>query len=119
MLFMAGIDEVALAAAAREAFHVMRRNLSAKRVELVTYRGDYSKVELPDLAVNQRAAEAAFDLIGLSLSRQDSGSDGGDTIINIVFPTACQPTTPIDVKPPAQAIEAMPPEPGDKLNTTL
>jgi hypothetical protein len=109
MLALAGIDEAEMAAASRQAFDVMKRNLVAKKTELVAFRGNYQEVNIPDLTTNQRAAEALLDVTGVSLSRQDSRDGPGDVHITIQFPAACQPTTAIDVTPPRE-IEAMPPE---------
>jgi hypothetical protein len=110
MLSLAGISEKDLADAVREAFTVMKKNLSTTKVELVSFQGAHSEIQVPDNTTNQRAAEALLDVTGVSLSRQNSGSDGGDVHIEIVFPMACRPSPAIDVTPPLQAIEAMPPE---------
>lgn len=98
MLSAAGIKPEELAQLARKAVDVLKRNLDAKKIEVVSFKGDFVEVPVPDLAVNQRAVEAALDFTGLSLSKQAEPVDC-DITVNIVFPSACKPATALDITP--------------------
>lgn len=120
LLKAAGIDFDRQASLLRKAINKLESKLDAKRTEVITYQGQVTDtVELDDHAAQLRASEAITDLLGAQPSKQ-TGDGQGDVIINITFPTACQPTSAIDVstgQTPLQVVDGT--QPSEALSTEV
>jgi len=96
LLAAAGIDFDKQAKLLQKAINKLEAKTEAKRTEIVSHQGDYQLVEVEDNAAQLRASEALIDVLGAKPSKS-TGEGQGDGIVQIVFPVACQPTTPLQV----------------------